>query len=62
MLKHELTAKYSYDALKESVDLSRYQSIKELQVFDAVNDVDDLKDVVNSYICSGMVRPAKLTY
>ena len=44
------------------MELSRYQSIRELSVYDAVNDADDLKDVVNNYICNGMVKAAKLRY
>ena len=62
MLKHELTAKYSHDALRESFELSRYQSIRELSVYDVVNDIDDLKEVVNTYICDGMIKPVKLNY
>lgn len=62
MLKHELTAKYSYDALRDSVELRRYQSLKELSVIDVANDPDDLKEVVNTYICEGMIKAAKVKY
>ena len=43
------------------MDLNRYQSLKEVVVLDAVNDPDELKEVVSDYVCD-MVRKVKLEF
>ena len=50
MLKHELMSKLSFDFLKESVTLNRYQSLKEITILDAANDPDELKELITSYV------------
>ena len=61
LLQHELLTKMSYDQFKESVGLARYQSVKEVTVWDVANDGDDLKEVVSSYVCD-MVKPQKINF
>lgn len=61
MLCHQLISKLSFDFLKESVELSRYQSIKEVSVVDVANDEGELKEVVSNYV-SDMVKPGKIVY
>ncbi len=43
------------------MELSRYQSIKEVSVVDVANDEGELKEVVSNYV-SDMVKPGKIVY
>jgi len=61
MLKHELFSKLAYDYFKESVAIHRYQSLKEVVVYDNLNEPEDLKEVVGNYVCD-IFRPAEIGY
>jgi hypothetical protein len=49
-LKHELLAKISYDFLKESARISRYQGVRCIKAYDMEHSREDLKEVVSEYV------------